>query len=806
MQTLPDALAAMRDYAQWVLWTLVPSKTRPGKTDKLPINPITLGVCNAQDPGVWLDVDTALRAAANLGPNYGVGFVFTDRDPFHCGDLDDCIQPDNTFTPVATEITQAFAGAYQEISASGRGLHIIGTGAVPEHSCRNKTYGVEFYHTGRFIALTGNWIGGTANFDCTSILPWFVHRYFPPGADKTDEEWREEAVEEWSGPEDDTILISKALSAKSAAGVFGSSVTFEDLWMNNVHALAQAFPTQNQVDPYDRSSADASLAQRLAFWTGKNHARMERLMRMSALVREKWDRHTNYMRMTVCNAVNQQTDVAKLKGDRPPPVVTEPGQIDTQHYHSEPYYVSGRQVIYAQQLAEHFKGCVYVQDIHRVFTPNGSLMKPDQFKAIYGGREFAMDTDNEKTTKNAFEAFTENHVVRLPKVNSTCFRPETGSGNIIEEEGRYLLNVYVPFNTPRQTGDATPFITHLRKLTRTDEDFWILLTWMACCVRYPGVKFQWSPVLISEAEGNGKSILGDILAHAVGQRYTHKPSAEDLNNKFNGWMQNKLLIIIEEIYMQGNRQMMDILKPLQTNRFVEVQMKGADQFMIDNRANFMAFSNHLDSIPITEHSRRWAPMFCPQQTREDVLRDMGPEYLDDLWDWMRNKNGYAIACDYLLTCEIKEEYNPATTCFQAPRTSSTREVIEISRGAVEQEIMEAVGEERPGFRGGWISSQRMYELLQNIGAARKIPPRKRRELLKTLGYDWHPGLNDGRVNNVIPQEGAKPKLFIKMDHADRSISDPVHIVQAYCNAQGYAELTAASTFDNVTKLPINQEK
>jgi putative DNA primase/helicase len=38
-----------------------------------------------------------------------------------------------------------------------------------------------------------------------------------------------------------------------------------------------------------RSEADLALCSMLAFWTGKDHGRMDRLYRQSGLMREKWD-------------------------------------------------------------------------------------------------------------------------------------------------------------------------------------------------------------------------------------------------------------------------------------------------------------------------------------------------------------------------------------------------------------------------------------------------------------------------------------------------------------------------------------
>lgn len=91
MDFLPPALRALHSLKQFIVYSLVPSKTRQGKTDKLPINPQTNQVCSAHDSNGWMVADDAIAAAHRLGIGYGVGFVFTESDPFWFIDIDECL-------------------------------------------------------------------------------------------------------------------------------------------------------------------------------------------------------------------------------------------------------------------------------------------------------------------------------------------------------------------------------------------------------------------------------------------------------------------------------------------------------------------------------------------------------------------------------------------------------------------------------------------------------------------------------------------------------------------------------------------
>ncbi|NBW08569.1 MAG: hypothetical protein EBR82_11140, partial [Caulobacteraceae bacterium] len=126
METLPGALAALAASAQFVTWYAYPSATRPGKTDKVPTLWHSGAPCNAHDAANWTDAATAIATQhlADRGYGSGVGFVFTDADPFFCADVDGA-HDGSAWSPLALELVARFPGAAVEVSHSGRGLHII---------------------------------------------------------------------------------------------------------------------------------------------------------------------------------------------------------------------------------------------------------------------------------------------------------------------------------------------------------------------------------------------------------------------------------------------------------------------------------------------------------------------------------------------------------------------------------------------------------------------------------------------------------------------------------------------------------
>jgi hypothetical protein len=123
----------------------------------------------------------------------------------------------------------------------------------------------------------------------------------PPAARAHTPEWTTEPVALWHGPEDDDALLKIALKSKSPKAIFGGKASFKQLWEADSDKLAKAFPPDGTDKAYNASGADQSLANHLAWYTGNHCDRIERLMRRSALVRDKWERE-DYLRGTILRA------------------------------------------------------------------------------------------------------------------------------------------------------------------------------------------------------------------------------------------------------------------------------------------------------------------------------------------------------------------------------------------------------------------------------------------------------------------------------------------------------------------------
>lgn len=310
---MPAGMAALAAHPQFILVKLVLTDT-PGKFNKLPMDWRTGAAADAHKAAIWMPWAQAAAIVSAWGAGYCLGFVLTEQDPFWCLDVDGCVTDQGQWSGVALKMFETLHGAAVELSVSRRGLHFWGTGPVPPHGKKCTALGLELYTEKRFIALTLDVLRGDAGTDHAAALRVLVAEHFPPRAETAAPAAGPSGpCAEWRGPEDDDDLLRLAIKSTSVAAAFGGSTraSFAELWAADPEALQRAYPGSGG-RAYDASSADAAIAQHLAYWTGKDAGRIERLMRRSSLLREKWDRE-DYMHRTIAGAVARQDKVLQVR-------------------------------------------------------------------------------------------------------------------------------------------------------------------------------------------------------------------------------------------------------------------------------------------------------------------------------------------------------------------------------------------------------------------------------------------------------------------------------------------------------------
>ncbi len=289
-----DPLEDLKACPQWVAWRWG-NVRKDGKRGKVPINPSTRRNASSNRPTSWGTYQQALACAQEHGL-CGIGFVFTEDDPYFGWDLDNCREPDTgVIHPAALALAARF-GTYYEVSPSGTGIKGVGIGSKPtvkgekpQCATENTPWGgkIEIYDRVRFFTITEEVLGGRGSFvrDSQDALNSVFWEYFPEPQEPVQPPVRTDTNRVRTLT--DRELLDKARNGKLGPKFIALYDHGDLSWSGN-----------------DASRADNDLMSQFAYWTGHDRAWMEALFSESALARrEKWTSRSDYRERTIDYAI-----------------------------------------------------------------------------------------------------------------------------------------------------------------------------------------------------------------------------------------------------------------------------------------------------------------------------------------------------------------------------------------------------------------------------------------------------------------------------------------------------------------------
>jgi hypothetical protein len=188
-------------------------------------------------------------------------------------DLDHCRDPESgVIAPWAYKVLRTL-NSYTEVTPSATGFRVFVRGKLPGGGRKKGGLGegdgaIEIYDCNRYLTVTGEslaWSPPTIE-QRQGEVEQLIAEFF-----KEREPRLATAVFHANPEPDDEKLIELAMKAANGA-------KFRALWIGD-----------SSLHDGDESAGDQALVNMLAFWTGKDEARIDRLFRQSGRYRDKWD-------------------------------------------------------------------------------------------------------------------------------------------------------------------------------------------------------------------------------------------------------------------------------------------------------------------------------------------------------------------------------------------------------------------------------------------------------------------------------------------------------------------------------------
>ena len=259
----------LKEYDQWVCWKYVEVS---GRKTKMPITPNAGRMARTNDPSTWGTYKDALEMSKYYD---GIGFVFTENDPFVGIDIDHC-KKETGLEDFAKNLIDS-CSSYTELSPSGNGIHIIGRAKLPHGESGKRTNLIEIYAKTRFFTMTGNSFSESLNSiqDIQNVVDSLFEEYF-----------KEDEVKKTREANKNVDVSFEAAPIMDSDIEFLESVIFKQ---KDGNLLRDLFNGENPMKGGDRSYNDYYFCLKLNWANNNDLAQTDRIMRSSGRMRPKWD-------------------------------------------------------------------------------------------------------------------------------------------------------------------------------------------------------------------------------------------------------------------------------------------------------------------------------------------------------------------------------------------------------------------------------------------------------------------------------------------------------------------------------------
>ena len=279
------------------------------------------------------------------------------------------------------------------------------------------------------------------------------------------------------------------------------------------------------------------------------------------------------------------------------------------------------------------------------------------------------------------------------------YRDYTVPSGFYNEE-KDAFNVAKPFPVfAKETGKDTSHIyTYIQHIAGECAPW--LLAWLRAKLLYPTVKTQVVPIIVSRAQGSGKTTFAEVICKGLfGKDNVIVSDQYDSTARFNADYADALIVCQEEKELEDKRNPAGALKSRATATTIRKEQKGVDPIYQESYTDFIMTTNK--DVPIKFDGREDQRRFMIMEADEHFTRkesSLADEVFTKLYgyDANFNKAGTPFQEDKDLIAQLKHELFtneelakvplrnfPKTAaynrCFSMPRTTEATEIETILR-------------------------------------------------------------------------------------------------------------------------------
>jgi len=227
------------------------------------------------------------------------------------------------------------------------------------------------------------------------------------------------------------------------------------------------------------------------------------------------------------------------------------------------------------------------------------------------------------------------------RYDNIVFEPNPNKHN------EYNYNLFKGFENYNKTdkiiSEDVLFFKLLKHICNDDKDIYeYILSWISHIIKTPYKKTNVAIILYSSIGGIGKNAFIDCLIKLF-DKYTGKlESIEDITNKFNVNLTNKLFIYGDEICAKASK-LNDKLKNVITRPQQNLERKNIDPILINDYSNYIFTTNNQNAFKIETNDRR---LFIVECTEKLLSSEFFKNYYNEINDDIKINELYNFFLNY----------------------------------------------------------------------------------------------------------------------------------------------------------------